>query len=338
MHLWSSINQSTKPAASTHMLQSTTADDPVAEPNSQQATQPASVPACGRNYEELAYLQLVSRILTHGEARLDRTQTGTLSLFGHQMRFSLRDNVFPLLTTKRVFFRGVVEELLWFVKGDTNANNLSAKNVRIWEANGSREFLDSRGLGHREVGDLGPVYGFQWRHFGARYTDMHQEYAGQGVDQLRDVIERIKRDPTDRRLVISAWNPPDLPLMALPPCHLLMQFYVHDEGRRLSCQMYQRSCDVGLGMPFNIASYALLTIMMAHVCGLEAGEFVHVTGDTHIYKTHVEALQVQAQREPKPFPKLFIKKKVLDIEDFSVEDFELVGYEPQERIQMKMAV
>jgi thymidylate synthase len=217
------------------------------------------------NSEERQYLDLIRNILDHGRTKGNRTGVGTRSVFGAQMRFSLR-NSFPLLTTKRVFWRGVVEELLWFIRGSTNARELSDKNVKIWDANGSRQFLDSLGLEDREEGDLGPVYGFQWRHFGAKYEDMHKDYTGLGVDQLAEVIRKIKTYPDDRRIIMSSWNPTDLPLMALPPCHTLCQFYVSDG--ELSCQMYQRSADMGLGVPFNIASYSLLTCMIAHVCDL----------------------------------------------------------------------
>ncbi|CAO2583184.1 Thymidylate synthase [Lemmus lemmus] len=231
-----------------------------------------------------------------------------------QARYNLRDE-FPLLTTKRVFWKGVLEELLWFIKGSTNAKELSSKGVRIWEANGSRE------------GDLGPVYGFQWRHFGADYK---------GVDQLQKVIDTIKTNPDDRRIIMCAWNPKDLSLMALPPCHALCQFYV--VNGELSCQLYQRSGDMGLGMPFNIASYALLTYMIAHITGLKPGDFVHTLGDAHIYLSHIEPLKIQLQREPRPFPKLKILRKVETIDDFKVEDFQIEGYNPHPAIKMEMAV
>jgi dihydrofolate reductase/thymidylate synthase len=252
------------------------------------------------------------------------------------MRFSLRDEVLPLLTTKRVFWRGVAEELLWFLSGDTSAKTLQDKGVRIWDGNASREFLDSRGLQHREVGDLGPVYGFQWRHFGAEYVDMHADYAGKGVDQLRAVIAAITRDPTDRRIILSAWNPAALPAMALPPCHMFAQFFVADG--ELSCQMYQRSGDMGLGIPFNIASYALLTRLIAQVTGLRAGELVHVIGDAHVYSNHVEPLLLQLERAPRPFPRLRIDASVRDIDAFRFEHFAVEGYEPHGQIKMEMAV
>jgi thymidylate synthase len=310
----------------------------ITEPINEISPSTAASNATVINSEEQQYLDLIKNIIAIGKVRLDRTGVGTVGFFGAQMRFSLADNVFPLLTTKRTFYRGIVEELLWFVKGDTNADHLRARNVHIWDGNGSREFLDSRGLQHREEWDLGPVYGFQWRHFGAKYVDMHTDYTGQGVDQLQNCINTLRTNPYDRRIIMSAWNPADLPLMALPPCHMFCQFYV-DDGK-LSCLMYQRSCDVGLGVPFNIASYALLTIMVAHVTGLQPGEFIHCMGDTHIYTNHVDALKEQVQRTPRAFPKLFIRPgtQTESIDAFKVEDFELVGYEPYEKISMKMAV
>jgi len=253
-----------------------------------------------------------------------------------QMRYSLRDGQFPLLTTKRVFWRGVAEELLWFVKGCTDANELHAKDIHIWDGNGSREFLNSRGLQHREEGDLGPVYGFQWRHFGAEYSDMHADYTGKGVDQLKACVDTIKSNPEDRRIIFSAWNPRDLDKMALPPCHMFCQFYVADG--ELSLQMYQRSADMGLGVPFNIASYSLLLVMVAQVCGLQPGEFVHTIGDAHIYLNHVEALREQVKRKPRAFPKIEVTPEVMDIDGFSFSDFKIVGYTPDKPIKMKMAV
>ncbi|KAG5018096.1 bifunctional dihydrofolate reductase-thymidylate synthase [Glycine soja] len=286
-------------------------------------------------HEEYLYLKLVQDIIAEGTTKGDRTGTGTLSKFGCQMRFNLRGN-FPLLTTKKVFWRGVVEELLWFISGSTNAKVLQEKGIHIWDGNASREYLDGVGLTEREEGDLGPVYGFQWRHFGARYTDMHHDYSGQGFDQLLDVINKIKCNPDDRRIILSAWNPVDLKLMALPPCHMFAQFYVaHGE---LSCQMYQRSADMGLGIPFNIASYALLTCMIAHVCDLIPGDFIHVIGDAHIYRNHVRPLQEQLHNQPKPFPTLKINPKKKDIDSFVAADFKLIGYDPHQKIDMKLSV
>lgn len=289
-----------------------------------------------KNFEECQYLDIIQDILDNGVERSDRTGTGTISKFGVQMRFNLRNETFPLLTTKRVFWRGVAEELLWFVKGTTNANELAAKNIHIWDGNGSREFLDNLGLSHREEGDLGPVYGFQWRHFGAPYVDMHTDYSGQGVDQLQECIQKIKTNPSDRRIVLTAWNPTDLGIMALPPCHMFCQFYV--ANGELSCQMYQRSADMGLGVPFNIASYALLTRLVAQSCGIKAGDFVHCIGDAHVYLNHVEALKEQLKRVPKSFPKLRINPEKTDIDSFEFSDFTIEGYKPDATIKMKMAV
>jgi len=289
-----------------------------------------------RNHEELQYLKLIREILENGVKKGDRTGTGTISKFGCSMRFSLREGRFPLLTTKKVFWKGVVEELLWFIKGCTNAKVLTDKGVKIWKANGSREYLDRIGLKDREENDLGPVYGFQWRHFGAKYGTMHDDYKNQGYDQLMKVIETIKNKPTDRRIIMSAWNPADLHKMALPPCHMFCQFYV--ANGELSCQMYQRSCDMGLGVPFNIASYSLLTCMIAQVCGLKAGDFVHVMGDTHVYLNHVDPLKEQLKREPREFPMLRINPEVTNIDGFKYSDFKIEGYKPHPTIKMKMAV
>lgn len=289
-----------------------------------------------KRHEEYQYLEAIQYIIENGNKKDDRTGVGTMSVFGMQARYSLRDDVIPVLTTKRVFWRAVLEELLWFIKGSTNAKELQEKNVHIWDANGSRAFLDKSGFTDREEGDLGPVYGFQWRHFGAEYKTFREDYKGQGVDQLQQVIDKIKTNPDDRRIILCAWNPKDLPQMALPPCHAFAQFYV--ANGELSCQLYQRSADMGLGVPFNIASYALLTYMLAHITGLKPGEFVHSTGDTHVYLNHIEPLTEQLQREPRPFPKLVIKRKVDNIEDFTTADFELVDYKPHAKIQMDMAV
>ncbi|XP_077244306.1 bifunctional dihydrofolate reductase-thymidylate synthase-like isoform X2 [Tasmannia lanceolata] len=286
-------------------------------------------------HEEYLYLRLIQDIISNGNPKDDRTGTGTLSKFGCQMQFNLRKS-FPLLTTKKVFWRGVLEELLWFISGSTNAKVLQDKGIHIWDGNASRDFLDSIGLTGREDGDLGPIYGFQWRHFGARYTHMHDDYTGKGFDQLLDVIDKIKSNPDDRRIILSAWNPSDLKLMALPPCHMFAQFYV--ANGELSCQMYQRSADMGLGVPFNIASYALLTCMIAHVCDLIPGDFIHVLGDAHVYRTHVRPLQEQLQKLPKPFPVLKINPQKKDIDSFVAADFTLVGYNPHQKIEMKMAI
>ncbi|KAI5951413.1 TMP1 [Candida jiufengensis] len=303
------------------------------------------------NQAEQAYLDLCQRIINEGEHRPDRTGTGTLSLFAPpQLRFDLSNESFPLLTTKRVFSKGIIHELLWFIAGSTDAKILSDKGVKIWEGNGSREFLDKLGLVDRREGDLGPVYGFQWRHFGAEYKDCDTNYQGQGYDQLQDVIKKLKTNPYDRRIIMSAWNPPDFPKMALPPCHVFCQFYVNfpksntesNVKPKLSCLLYQRSCDMGLGVPFNIASYALLTKMIAHIVDMDCGEFIHTMGDAHIYLDHVDALKEQFERIPKNFPKLYIKEErkeeITSIDDFKFEDFEISGYEPYPSIKMKMSI
>ncbi|KAI4463504.1 thymidylate synthase 1 [Holotrichia oblita] len=273
-----------------------------------------------QRHEEYQYLDHIHRIITNGALRNDRTGVGTYAIFGAQMRYSLRDNVIPILTTKRVFWRGVVEELLWFIRGSTNASILSEKEWLI----------------DREEGDLGPIYGFQWRHYGAEYINMHADYTNKGVDQLMEVINTIKNRPHDRRIIMCAWNPIDIPKMALPPCHCLVQFFV--ANNELSCLLYQRSADMGLGVPFNIASYALLTYMIAHITNLQPGDFIHTLGDSHVYTNHVDALKEQLQRKPRPFPHLFIKRTVTNIEDFTYDDFELIGYNPYPSIKMQMAV
>lgn len=290
------------------------------------------------NPEEMQYLNLCRDIIDNGVRKFDRTGTGTLSKFGNQMKFSLRNKTLPLLTTKCTFWRGVAEELLWFIQGNTNANCLTKKNIHIWDNNGSREFLDQRGLVHREVGDLGPVYGFQWRHFGADYVDMHTDYSGQGIDQLTMCIDKIKNNPDDRRIIMSAWNPVDLDKMSLPPCHMFCQFYVDTSCNEVSCQMYQRSADMGLGVPFNIASYALLTHLVAHVSGRKPGDFIHTIGDAHIYLNHTSALQEQLNRLPRAFPKLEINKDTKNINEFVYEDLKVIGYNPHKCIKMKMSV
>ena len=258
--------------------------------------------------------------------------------------------ILPLLTTKRVFLRAVLAELLWFISGSTSSLPLSEAGIKIWDGNGSRAYLDSIGLTERAEGDLGPVYGFQWRHFGAKYVDAQTDYTGQGVDQLAEVIHKLRNTPYDRRIILSAWNPADLKIMALPPCHMFAQFYVSyprakkdQEGEKtkghLHCQLYQRSCDMGLGVPFNIASYALLTHMLAHVCDLVPGTFTHTMGDAHVYLDHVEALEVQLQRQPREFPGLDIKReKGGEVDGWTLEDFEVVGYKPHKGIAMKMSV
>ena len=289
-----------------------------------------------RNIEEQIYLNLVKDILNHGTLKNDRTGIGTLSKFGLHMRFDLKNNVIPLLTTKKVFWRGVVEELLWFISGSTDSKILEEKNINIWKGHTSREFLDCLGFKNRDEGDLGPCYGWQWRHMGAKYIDKYTDYTNQGVDQLQKCIDQIKNSPNSRRIILTAWNPMDLNQMVLPPCHMFCQFYV--ANGELSCQMYQRSADMGLGVPFNIASYSLLTHMIAKVCSLKPGEFIHTIGDAHIYLNHLEALEEQILRSPRPFPVIKINNDVKNIDDFKYQDFTLQGYDPLPSIKMEMAI
>jgi thymidylate synthase len=261
------------------------------------------------------YLDLMRRVREHGVTKTDRTGTGTLSVFGHQMRFDLADG-FPLVTTKKVHLRSIVHELIWFLKGDTNTAYLKVNKVSIWD-----EWADPNG-------DLGPVYGKQWRSWAAP--------DGRSIDQITEVVETLKINPDSRRMIVSAWNPADIPDMALAPCHCLFQFYVVDG--RLSCQLYQRSADVFLGVPFNIASYALLTMMMAQVARLEAGEFIHTFGDAHLYLNHLEQADLQLARAPRSLPSMRLNPEVTDILKFRYEDFELVGYDPHPHIKAEVAV
>ena len=288
-----------------------------------------------KEHEEYQYLNCIKEIIKDTQIKNDRTNIGTLSAFGQLFRYDLQES-FPLYTTKLVFWKGIVEELLWFIKGSTNAKELSQKGVHIWDPNGSREFLDKLGLTNREEGDLGPVYGFQWRHFGAEYTDFHADYSGQGVDQLAEVVHLLRTDPDSRRILMSAWNPKSQPLMALPPCHVMSQFYV--KNGKFSCMMYQRSGDMGLGVPFNVGSYSLLTCMLAQVVGLQRGEFIHVIGDAHVYSNHVEPLKEQLNRHPLPFPILKLNPDVKEIEQFTSADIKLVNYSKHGKIKMEMAV
>lgn len=287
------------------------------------------------NQEEQLYLDTIKEILEYGNKRMDRTGTGTLSVFGKKMTFDISDGTIPLLTTKKMYFKGIAEELLWFISGDTSAKTLQKKNVSIWNGNSSREYLDSVGLSHLEEGDLGPVYGFQWRHFGAKYKTMYDKYDGKGVDQLIKLIDTLKNNPNDRRMIISAWNPCDFKNMALLPCHILSQFYVSDG--KLSCQMYQRSADMGLGVPFNIASYSLFTHMIAQCTGLKPGMFIHIMGDCHVYLNHIEGLTEQMERTPRKFPKLKINSDTTDITKFVYTDFEILDYDPCASIKMDMS-
>ena len=285
------------------------------------------------NKEELQYLSLLKTILETGSKRLDRTGIGTLSIFGTQLRFSLENDTVPMLTTKKMFARGVIEELLFFLRGDTDTKKLEAKEVNIWKGNTSREFLDKRGLYDLEEGDMGKGYGYQWRKFGA---DEKKNIVG--ADQLTDALYLIKNDPCSRKIVVSAWNPQQISEMALEPCHCLFQFYVGDG--KLSLHWYQRSADCGLGIPFNIASYAILTHLFAKAANLKPGELIFSGGDCHIYMNHIEQIKEQLVREPYPFPKLFIDKPIFTIEDMenlSFENFRVESYKHHPVIKMIMS-
>ncbi len=261
------------------------------------------------------YLDLMRLVKEQGTRKDDRTGTGTLSIFGHQMRFDLAEG-FPLVTTKKLHLRSIIHELLWFLQGDTNIRYLKENGVRIWD-----EWADDKG-------DLGPVYGYQWRSWPDR--------DGSSIDQISQLVEQIKNNPDSRRLMVTAWNPADVEKMALPPCHCLFQFYVAED--RLSCQLYQRSADIFLGVPFNIASYALLTMMIAQVTGLKPGEFVHTFGDAHLYVNHLEQVDLQLSREPHPLPTMAINPQVMDLFAFRYEDFELKDYQCDAHIKAPVAV
>jgi thymidylate synthase len=263
------------------------------------------------NNNEQQYLSLVRTILQHGKTRTDRTGTGTIGIFGHQMRFNLKEN-FPLLTTKKMFTKGIIGELLWFLTGSTNNNDLKAMGVNIWD-----EWA-------KPDGDLGPIYGYQWRKYGGK------------VDQIFNVIEQIKKTPDSRRMIVTAWNPEDIPKQSLPACHTMFQFYVQDG--ELSCQLYQRSGDVFLGVPFNIASYAMLTHMVAQVTGLGVGDFVHTIGDAHIYSNHIDQMKLQISREPMIGPELWLNPKVKDINSFTMNDIKIINYNSHPTIKGEVAV
>jgi thymidylate synthase len=262
-----------------------------------------------------AYLDLMQHVLNEGTQKHDRTGTGTISVFGYQMRFNLQEG-FPLVTTKKCHLRSIIHELIWFLKGDTNIAYLKENGVSIWD-----EWAD-------ENGNLGPVYGSQWRSWPTAN--------GQHIDQIKQVIQQIKNNPDSRRLIVSAWNVGEIENMALPPCHAFFQFYVADG--KLSCQLYQRSADIFLGVPFNIASYALLTMMVAQVCGLQAGDFVHTLGDAHLYNNHLEQTRLQLSREPRPLPSMKLNPNISDIFDFTFEDFTLENYDPHPHIKAAVAI
>ena len=292
-------------------------------------------------HEEYQYLNLLNNIIVNGH--LEEGRNGrTKSIFGNSMRFSLQHGKIPILTTKKTAWKTCLKELLWFIKGETDNKILQAQGVHIWDGNASKEFINSRGLDHYPEGMLGPIYGYQWSHFNAKYdslTGKPLEGGENGINQLQQIIEALK-DPkqrTSRRLIMTAWNPCQLDEMALPPCHILCQFNVHD-GNKLSCALYQRSVDSICGLPFNTASYSFLTHLIAKHCGLEAYEFVHFMGNCHIYEEHIEAAQTQSKREPYEFPTIDIKQIRENIYDYEVGDFELVNYISHEAIKVKMVV
>ena len=287
-------------------------------------------------HDENQYLKLVSDVLTEGVME-DGRNGKVLTVFGSAMHFSLKDNTIPLLTTKKLAWKTCLRELLWFIRGQTSNEILKKQNVHIWDGNASREFLDSRGLTNLKENDLGPIYGHQWRHFNDKYSDCNTDYKEQGFDQLDYIIKCLKdtKERNSRRLVMSAWNPCQLDEMALPPCHILCQFNVTD-GNKLSCSLYQRSCDLGLGVGFNIASYSFLTHLIAHHCNLEVLDFYYYLGNCHIYEQHIEPLREQIIREPYKFPKIVIKNKYEDIISYNVDDFEILDYEFHPLIKMEM--
>lgn len=304
------------------------------------------------NHPENQYIDLIKKVINDGEKKYTRNGY-TYSIFGHQMRYSLRDNTIPLITTKKVAWKTCLKELLWFIRGETDNSILKKQNVKIWNDNGTREFLDSRGLIDYEIDELGPIYGHQWRNFNGKYTPkkyrLNNEYingyvsdntvTNTTIDQFKYVIDCLEEKNSDgknsRRMIISAWNPCQIEEMALPPCHVLFQFYVTSKNE-LSCQLYQRSGDIGLGIPFNIASYGFLTHLLAKHCDLKTGDFIHCIGDAHIYEEHIDALKKQTLREPYYFPKLYMDTKKDNIEDYNVGDFKLVNYKYHSPITMMM--
>jgi thymidylate synthase len=288
-------------------------------------------------HDEEQYLALIRTIFFRGS--MEEGRNGNVkSIFGNMLRFSLKDGVWPLLTTKKVAWKACFHELMWFLGGKTDNRLLQSKGVHIWDANGSREFLDSRGLNKNREGDLGPVYGMQWRHWNTPYDDCETNYTDEGIDQIQYVIDQLKNPETrsNRRLIVTAWNPEQIDEMALPPCHVLMQFHVR-ENTYLSCALYQRSGDVGLGVPFNIASYCMLTHLMAHHCGLVAEDFVYFLGNSHIYENHMEVLKEQSDRVPLDPPRIRIREVREKIEDYVLEDIEwLQPYESHGSLKMDM--
>jgi thymidylate synthase len=295
-----------------------------------------------KQHQEYVYLGLLEKILNEGNHRGDRTGTGTVSLFGQQMKFDISNEI-PILTTKFVPWKSCIKELIWFLKGQTDVSILQNQGVKIWDGNSSRDFLDKQGLTNLPIGDIGAGYGFQWRHCGADYKTCKDNYDGQGFDQVQFILNELKTNPTSRRMYMTAWNPSALNKMALPPCHLSAQFYVEidDNGdKHLSCQMYQRSVDTFLGCPWNIMSYSVLTYIFAMMCNMKPKELIMCLGDTHIYKNHIEQVKEQLNRHPYPFPKLVLSEsiKTKNIDEIEINDFALVDYIYHPAIKGVMAI
>jgi len=292
---------------------------------------------------EQVYLNLVKETITDGDYRIDRTGVGTYSLFGRQLIFNLEGGILPLLTTKKMMVKSILKELLWIMKGQTDSKILNENGVKIWNDNGSRSFLNKTGFTTREEGDLGPIYGFQWRHAGAEYLDSQTDYSNQGIDQLKQIVEQLKSNPSDRRMIICSWNVPQLKQMILPPCHCLVQFFVR-KNKYLDCQLYQRSADLGLGVPFNIASYSFLIYVLGKWCNLTPGKFIHTFGDVHVYLNHLEALKEQITREPYTFPTVKFKGNfTLDtLQDVTMDkwcdSFIIKNYRYHSALKMPMAI
>ena len=293
------------------------------------------------DHEEYRYLELLTTIMSKGSSSDDRTGVGTLRIVAPQLRFSLSnengEKVLPLFTTKKMYWKGILEELCWFIAGRTDCEYLSSRGVRIWEGNSSREFLDKNNLQDYQDGDCGPIYGFQWRHWGADYQGKDVDYTGQGIDQLKEVIEQIKSNPESRRHLVVAWDPRAVKKTPLPPCHYAFQFIV-EEKKFLSCVVTMRSCDAGLGLPFNIASYSLLTHIVAQLTGLQGKEIILNPADTHVYITHVPQLEKQAELDPYPFPTIQFVKPFSSIDEFTNDSVELLNYVSHPPIKMEMAV
>lgn len=294
-----------------------------------------------KTHDEYQYLNCLEEIINSNLERDDRTGVGTISKFGSYMKYNLRDNTLPVFTTRKTFIRGAVEELLWMLRGDTNANHLKEKNVNIWNGNTTREFLDKRGLNSFKEGDIGTLYGFQMRHWGAEYFGCDHDYTNIGIDQIQKVIDLIKNTPTSRRILVSNYNVSQLDTGVLEPCHTLFQFYVDTVNKELSCLLYMRSVDLLCGKPINVIFYSLMTHLFAKITGYKAGDFIFTSGDTHIYLNHIENVKIQIQREPKPFPKIKILKYIKNLDDIlklEFSDFELEGYEYHPPLKYDMAI